>query len=50
MPIGIVGIMGFMEYPPLPIASGLCVCVCVGTVGVRQLRTPDATVPQAASA
>ena len=40
MPIGIVGIMGFMEYPPLPIASGLCVCVCVGTVGVRP--TPDA--------
>jgi hypothetical protein len=46
LPIGIVGIMSFLEYPPLLIIAGLCVCASVGTVGVRQLRTPDATVPQ----
>ena len=49
LPIGIVGILTFLEYPPLLIASGLCVCASVGTVGVRQLREPDATVRQAAS-
>ena len=46
VPIGIVGIMSFLEYPPLLIASGLCVCASIGTVGVRQLRTPHATVPR----
>jgi hypothetical protein len=50
MPIGILGIMTFLEYPPLEIASGLCVCASIGIVGVRQLRTPNTTVPQAASA
>ena len=46
LPIGIVGVLSFLEYPPLLIASGLCVCASIGTVGVRQLRTPDAAVPQ----
>jgi hypothetical protein len=50
LPIGVVGILSFLEYPPLLIASGLCVCASIGTVGVRQLRTPDATVPQPAPA
>jgi hypothetical protein len=48
LPIGIVGILSFLEYPPLLIASGLCVCASVGTVGVRQLRAPDVTASQAA--
>jgi hypothetical protein len=47
LPIGIVGVLSFLETPPLEIASGLCVCASVGTVGVRQLRTPDATAAQA---
>jgi hypothetical protein len=50
LPIGVVGIMSFLEYPPLLIASGLCVCASVGTVGVRQLRAPDAPVVQPAPA
>jgi hypothetical protein len=50
LPIGIIGILTFLEYPPLLIAPGLCVYASVGTVGVRQLREPDATVRQAASA
>jgi hypothetical protein len=41
-------VISFLDYPPLEIASGLCVCVAVIPVGVRQLRTPDATIPQAA--
>ena len=41
MPIGVVGVLSFLEYPPLLIASGLCLCASVGTVGVRQLRAPD---------
>jgi hypothetical protein len=50
LPIGIVGILSFLEYPPLLIASGLCVCASVGTVGVRQLRAPDAPASQPAPA
>ncbi|MEV0290988.1 MULTISPECIES: hypothetical protein [unclassified Kribbella] len=46
LPIGIVGVLSFLPYPPLEIASGLCVCASVGTVGVRQLRAPDATRPK----
>jgi hypothetical protein len=46
LPIGVVGVLSFLEYPPLEIASGLCVCVSVGTVGVRQLRARDVTVPE----
>ena len=48
LPLGVVGILTSLEYPPLLIASGLCVCASVGTVGVRQLRAPDAMVRQAA--
>ena len=48
LPIGIVGIMSFLEYPPLLIAAGLCVCASIGTVGVRQLRAQDVTASQAA--
>jgi hypothetical protein len=48
LPIGVVGILSFLEYPPLLIASGLCLCASLGTVGVRQLRAQDAPVPHAA--
>ena len=50
LPIGVVGILSFLEYPPLLIASGLCLCASLGTVGVRQLRASDAPVPQGAPA
>jgi hypothetical protein len=51
MPIGVIGVLAFLEYPPLLIASGLCLCASVGTVGVRQLRAPDdATASQPAPA
>jgi hypothetical protein len=46
LPIGVLGVLSFLEYPPLLIASGLCLCASVGTVGVRQLRAPDAMVPE----
>ncbi|GAB4048655.1 hypothetical protein [Catellatospora paridis] len=45
LPIGVLGVLSFLNYPPLLIASGLCLCASVGTVGVRQLRTPDAAIP-----
>jgi hypothetical protein len=50
LPVGVLGIMSFLEYPPLLIAAGLCLCASVGTVGVRQLRAPDAPVVQPAPA
>ncbi|MDP9228947.1 MAG: hypothetical protein M3M99_07800 [Actinomycetota bacterium] len=50
LPIGVGGVISFLDYAPLEIASGLCVCASVIPVGVRQLRTPDATVPRAAPA
>jgi hypothetical protein len=51
LPIGVVSVLSFLEYPPLLIVlGGLSLCASLGTVGVRQLRTPDATVPQAAPA
>jgi hypothetical protein len=51
LPIGVVGVLSFLEYPPLLIASGLCVCASVIPVGVRQLRAPDdATAAQPAPA
>jgi hypothetical protein len=40
--------LAFLEHPPLLIAAGLCLCASVGTVGVRQLRAPDATTSQPA--
>jgi Domain of unknown function (DUF4386) len=48
LPIGVTGVISFLDYPPLEIASGLCVCASVLPVGVRQLRTPDATASQVA--
>jgi hypothetical protein len=48
MPIGILGVISFLEYPPLLIGSALLLLVSIGTVGVRQLRAPDATAAQAA--
>jgi hypothetical protein len=50
LPIGVVGVLSFLEYPPLEIASGLCVCASVVTVGVRQLRAADGTAAQPAPA
>jgi hypothetical protein len=43
LPIGVVGVISFLDYPPLEIASGLCVCASVIPVGVRQLRASDET-------
>ena len=45
LPVGIVGILSFLEFPPLEIAAGLCVCAALIPVGVRQLRTQDVTMP-----
>lgn len=51
LPIGVGGVISFLDYPPLEIASGLCVCASVLPLGVRQFRAKDATVPaQPASA
>jgi uncharacterized protein DUF4386 len=50
LPIGVVGVLSFLEYPPLLIASGLCLCASVGIVGLRQLRAPDEAVSQASPA
>jgi hypothetical protein len=50
MPLGVLGVISFLEYPPLLIASGLLLCASIGTVGVRQLRAPDdATASQPAA-
>jgi hypothetical protein len=50
LPIGVAGVITFLDYPPLEIASGLCVCASVIPVGVRQLRAlrapDDATSAQ----
>ena len=46
LPIGVGGVISFLEYPPLEIASGVCVLVSVLPLGVRQLRAPDVTVPE----
>ena len=48
LPIGVAGVISFLDYPPLEIASGLCLCISVLPVGVRQLRASDATASQAA--
>jgi hypothetical protein len=47
LPIGVGGVLSFLDYPPLEIASGLCVCASVIPIGVRQLRAPDDAVSQA---
>jgi hypothetical protein len=44
LPIGVAGVISFLDYPPLEIASGLCVCLSVipvGVRGLRALRAPD---------
>jgi hypothetical protein len=49
LPIGVGGVISFLDYPPLEIASGVCVLVGVLPVGVRQLRqlrAPDDAVSQ----
>lgn len=38
LPIGMTGVIFFLDYPPLLIASGVCVCLSVIPVGVRILR------------
>jgi hypothetical protein len=43
-----IGALSFLEYPPLLIGSALLLLASFGTVGVRQLRAPDATAAQAA--
>jgi hypothetical protein len=46
LPIGVGGIISFLDIPLLEIASAICVCVSVLPLGVRQLRAKDATVPE----
>ena len=42
LPIGVAGVISFLDYPPLEIASGLCVAAALLPIGVRQLRgAPD---------
>jgi hypothetical protein len=50
LPIGVTGVISFLNYPPLEIASGLCVCAAVIPVGIRQLRAQDVTVPEQGAA
>jgi hypothetical protein len=44
MPIGVLGVISFLEYPPLLIGSALLLLASFGTVGVRQLRAPTTTL------
>jgi hypothetical protein len=41
LPIGVAGVISFLDYPPLEIASGLCVAAALLPIGVRQLIAPD---------
>jgi hypothetical protein len=41
MPLGVLGVISFLEYPPLLIGSALLLVASIGTVGLRQLRAPD---------
>jgi hypothetical protein len=45
LPIGVTGVISFLDYPPLEIASGVCVLIAVLPVGLQQLRARDVTVP-----
>jgi hypothetical protein len=47
LPIGVAGVISFLDYPPLLIGAGLLLCASVGIVGVRQLRAPNEAVSQA---
>lgn len=38
LPIGVAGVISFLDYAPLEIASGVCVCLSVIPVGVRLAR------------
>ena len=46
MPLGVLGVISFLEYPPLLIGSALLLVASIGTVGLRQLRAPDEVVSQ----
>jgi hypothetical protein len=49
IPLGVVGVIGTLEYPPLLIGSALLLVASMGTIGLRQLRAPDdATASQPA--
>lgn len=41
LPIGIAGVISFLEYPPLEITSGIFVAAALLPIGVRLLRHPD---------
>ena len=41
MPLGMVGMEEFLEYPVLLIISALALLASFGLVGVRLLRTPS---------
>jgi len=46
LPLGVIGVLSFLQWPPLEIASGAAVCISVMTVGVRQLRARGTTAPE----
>jgi hypothetical protein len=41
LPIGIAGVISFLDYPVLEIASGIFVATALLPIGVRQFRAPD---------
>jgi hypothetical protein len=45
MPLGVLGVISFLEYPPLLIGSALLLVVSIGTV--RQLRASEDAVAEA---
>jgi hypothetical protein len=47
LPLGVIGVLSFLDYPPLLIGAGLLLCASVGIVGVRQLPAPNEAVSQA---
>jgi hypothetical protein len=40
LPVGVVGALTFLEYPPLEITSGILVAAALLPIGVRLLRHP----------
>jgi hypothetical protein len=48
MPLGMVGVAGSLQYPPLLVSSALALLASFGLVGMRLLRAPSGTPSQAA--
>jgi hypothetical protein len=48
MPVGMVGMASFLQFPILLVLSALALLASFGTVGVKMLRAPNGTQSQAA--